>query len=140
VPEQGWDTFEHSADVGIRGWGPSLEQSFAQAACALSSLLVVNWQLAEPETWIDIQAESYDLDGLFVAWINELVAQFDIQGQVFCLFEPRIQGNLLQARVCGQSLLDRDWELGLEVKGATFAELFVGKVQGLWLAQCIVDV
>ena len=93
--------------------------------------------LEEAAAWL---AEGYDLESLLVAWLNSLLTQADIQELIFCRFEPRIQGLQLTGWAYGQEY-SQDPELqGVEVKGATFNELLVQAQQGLWLAQCVVDV
>ncbi|MFO8031631.1 MAG: archease [Desulfohalobiaceae bacterium] len=136
----GYETFEHGADIGIRGWGHSLEQAFAQAALAMFSLIRPDLEGLSPKDGIFIQAEGYDLESLFVAWLNSLLSQADIQDLIFCSFEPRIQGFRLEAWAYGQKQTQDPELQGVEVKGATFSELQVCEQQGLWLAQCVVDV
>ncbi|MFP4392231.1 MAG: archease [Desulfohalobiaceae bacterium] len=136
----GFQTFEHGADIGIRGWGQSLEEAFVQSALAMFSLVRPKVEELRPRQEIFVRAEGYDLESLFVAWLNSLLTQADIQGLIFCRFEPRIQGLQLEGWAYGE-YHTRDPELqGVEVKGATFNELQVSERQGLWVAQCVVDV
>ncbi|MFP4212867.1 MAG: archease [Desulfohalobiaceae bacterium] len=136
----GFETFEHGADIGIRGWGQSLEMAFGQAAQAMFSLIRPDLEQLRPRQEVFVQAEGFDLESLFVAWLNSLLTQADIQGLIFCRFEPRIQGLQLEGWAYGEHHT-RDPDLqGVEVKGATFNELRVSEKQGFWLAQCVVDV
>jgi SHS2 domain-containing protein len=136
----GYETFEHGADIGIRGWAQSQEQAFAQAALAMFSLIRPDLESISPSRQVFVRTEGYDLESLLVAWLNSLLTQADIQELIFCRFEPRIQGLQLTGWAYGQEY-SQDPELqGVEVKGATFNELLVQAQQGLWLAQCVVDV
>jgi len=136
----GWSTFDHGADIGIRGWGASLEEAFAQAAAALMSLMDGSWERVQPQQSFELQVTSYDVEGLFVAWINGLLAEAELRKMVFCSFVPTIAGTTLSATVWGEPVAVREHEWGVEVKGATFSELFVGRQNDGWAAQCVVDV
>lgn len=140
VASAGWTTFDHGADIGIRGWGASLEEAFAQGAAALMSLIDGSWERVQPQQAVVLQTSSYDLEGLFVAWINTLLAEAELRHMVFCAFVPRIAGTQLEATVWGEPVGVREHDWGVEVKGATFSELFVGPQDGGWVAQCVVDV
>ena len=135
-----WETFDHAADIGIRGFGSSLEEAFENGARALFSIMVEDLSKIVPERAVEISCSSFDLTGLFVAWINELLAQADIRGMVFKDFAVGLNNLDLKGTARGQK-----WERcaagrGIEVKGATFAEAAVEKKDGLWIAQCVVDV
>lgn len=133
-------TFEHKADIGIRGIGQSLEQAFIQGARALFAVLVQDLQQVRPLVSRPIKAGSYDLEGLFVAWLNALIAEADVQSMLFCGFEVNIFESTLQGTAWGEKFDQRRHQFGVEVKGATFTELFVGQRDKHWIAQCVVDV
>ncbi|MFW5931710.1 MAG: archease, partial [Desulfohalobiaceae bacterium] len=69
----GFETFEHGADIGIRGWGQSLEMAFGQAAQAMFSLIRPDLEQLRPRQEVFVQAEGFDLESLFVAWLNSLL-------------------------------------------------------------------
>ena len=138
----GWETFDHVADIGVRGVGRSLEEAFSNGAKALFSMMVEDLDLVRACEERRIEASSFDLVGLFVAWLNELIAISDLEGMVFSQFETRIfQGDsTLLSTAMGEPLDRKRHGVGVEVKGATFSEARVEKMNGLWVAQCIVDV
>ena len=138
----GWETFDHVADIGIRGLGGSLDEAFSNGARALFSIMVENLDLVRAREERRVETSSFDLVGLFVAWLNELLAVSDLEGMVFSRFEPRVsQGDLaVSSRVFGEPWDKKRHGVGIEVKGATFSEARVEKINGLWVAQCIVDV
>ncbi len=138
----GWETFDHVADIGIRGLGRTLDEAFSNGARALFSIMVESLDLVKASAETRVAASSFDLVGLFVGWLNELIAISDLEGMVFSRFEPRVsQGNLMvSSKVLGEPWNRERHGVGVEVKGATFSEARVEKVNGLWMAQCIVDV
>ena len=85
--ESGFEVFEHGADVGVRGWGASLEEAFIQGARAMFSLMTEDLQSVNWETEIQIQTAGYDLESLFVAWLNALLTESDLQRLLLSGFE-----------------------------------------------------
>lgn len=67
----GYELLEHTADVGIRSWGPTPETAFERAAWALVDLLDIRGEgTGEART---IVASSGDAPGLLVDLLNELI-------------------------------------------------------------------
>ncbi len=144
-----FETFEHGADIGIRGFGSSVDNAFANASRAMFSLMVEDLSLVHPTQTLEIHADSMDLEGLLVAWLNELLAQWDIEGLVFSDFSVKIRQETLSGGnhhwavtgvARGEPFSPQRHVRGIEVKGATFSELYVGRKDGIWTAQCVVDV
>jgi len=138
--QAGFETFEHGADIGVRGFGPSLEEAFAQGAKAVFELIYGDLEAGAEVQELTVEAEGYDLESLFVVWLNALLTQADIHGLALSSFEVSIDGFSLIARARGEDRrIDPD-SVGVEVKGATYSQVAVFKEGGLWTAQCVVDV
>ncbi len=138
--KRGWETFDHIADIGIRGVGLTLEEAFENGAKALFSLMVQDISTVRPKSSKKIECSSYDLTGLFVAWINTLLAVADIEQMIFSTFKVQIDNLFLTGIAKGEKWERGRHERGIEVKGATFTEAKVEEKEGLWIAQCVVDV
>ncbi len=136
----GWQTFDHVADIGIRGIGRSLEEAFENGARALFSIMLEDISAISCKQKQRLECSSYDLTGLFVAWINALIGLSDLKGMVFSRFDVEIEGTRLKAIVQGEKWSEKIHGRGIEVKGATFTEAKVEEKEGLWIAQCVVDV
>ncbi|NPB09524.1 MAG: archease [Thermodesulfobacteria bacterium] len=141
----GYETFEHGADIGIRGIGRTLEEAFINAAKAMFSLVVVNLEAVEPKRKVPVKAEGEGLEDLFLDWLNRLLAEADMENLVFSEFDCRIEkkdqdGYFLEGWAAGEPIDPERHELGEEVKGATYTMLKVEKVGDYWIAQCVVDV
>lgn len=67
----GYELLEHTADVGIRSWGPSPEVAFEQTAWALVDLLDIRGEGTGEARMIS--ASSGDAPGLLVDLLNELI-------------------------------------------------------------------
>ncbi|MDA8100231.1 MAG: archease [Nitrospiraceae bacterium] len=134
-----YETFEHEADIGIRGFGDSLEESFAHAAAAMYSV-VVDVGNVEPRERRSITVSAPERDLLLVEWLNALLAVSDIDRLVFSKFAVSIRGNELAGEAWGEPLDRMKHRPRVEVKGATYHMLHVGTEEGRFVAQCVVDV
>jgi SHS2 domain-containing protein len=135
-----FETFEHGADIGIRGRGRTLSEAFENGAKSMYSLVVEGLDTVIPEKPVTISCESFDLECLFVTWLNSLLAESDIQRLIFSDFKVKIQDLKLTGTAMGEPFDFSRHRRGVEVKGATFTELAVRQEGDLWIAQCVVDV
>ena len=135
-----WEHFHHVADVGVRGFGPSMAQAFEQAATALTAVITEPDTVA-PREAVDIACEAPDPAILLADWLNALVFEMATRGMLFGRFEVVIEGSRLTARAHGERVDVQRHSPAAEVKGATLSELDVAQdADGTWHAQCIVDV
>ena len=134
-----YETFEHEADIGIRGFGSSIGEAFENAARAMYSVMV-RIEAIEPLEQKEIVVSAPDGELLLVEWLNALLSLSDIERMVFSRFEVRIEGTSLTARAWGERLDRIRHEANVEVKGATYHMLKVGKSGDRYVAQCVVDV
>ncbi|MCC7180831.1 MAG: archease [Acidobacteria bacterium] len=139
--ESRWEHFEHGADIGVRGTGPTLAAAFQQAALALTAV-VTDPALVRPETSVPIACEAPTDDILFVDWLNALVYEMATRRMLFARFTVAIDANRhLQATAWGERVDPRRHEPAVEVKGATQTALrVVQDAAGPWTAECVVDV
>ncbi|MGE5751061.1 MAG: archease [Nitrospirota bacterium] len=134
-----FETFEHEADIGIRGFGNSIKESFENAAVALYSVMV-NIDAVNPREKRTLTVSAPDRELLLVEWLNALLAISDIEHMIFSKFDVKIEGTTLTGVAWGETL-DRDrHEPHVEVKGATYYLLSVREQDGKYTAQCVVDV
>jgi SHS2 domain-containing protein len=135
-----WEHFPHGADMGIRGFGPTPETAFEQAALAMTAV-VTDPHLVRAEQKVEIEAAAPKLDLLLVDWINALVYEMAERGMIFGAFTVAISGGRLTGRAVGERVSRERHAPAVEVKGATFTELAVVEdLPGLWRAQCVIDV
>ncbi|HXY53977.1 MAG TPA: archease [Nitrospirota bacterium] len=134
-----FETFEHEADIGIRGFGNSMEEAFENAAVAMYSVMV-NIDAVYPREKRTFSVSAADRELLLVEWLNALLATSDIERLIFSKFDVNIEGTMLTGAAWGETL-DRDrHEPRVEVKGATYYLLSVKEENGAYTAQCVVDV
>jgi SHS2 domain-containing protein len=135
-----WELYSHPSDIGIRGWGPTREEAFAQAAMALTAV-ITDLPKVQPRQAVDIECKEEDDELLFINWLSSLLYEMDTRGMLFSRFEIEAVEGGLKARAWGEPVDVAKHEPAVEVKAATYADLKVERAgEGNWVAQCIVDV
>jgi len=135
-----WKHLDHRADIGVQGVGPSLEQAVAQAGLALMAVMC-DLDLIRQEESRTISLEGQDPELLFFDFLNELIFLVSAEGFAYSALEVKIHDGRLQARVLGEPLDSPRHQPAVEVKGASFNGLHVGRDKhGKYIVSCIVDV
>jgi tRNA nucleotidyltransferase (CCA-adding enzyme) len=134
-----YETFEHEADIGIRGFGKTEAEAFENAAVALFSVMVnVHAVEASEKRSVTVSAPDHEL--LLVEWLNALLTLSDIEHMVFSKFTVKMEGTSLSGTAWGEKLEHERHEPDVEIKGATYHMLKVMEADGRFIAQCVVDV
>ena len=136
----GWEHFRHIADIGVRGCGRSLAEAFEQVALAMTAVILDPAAVACGES-LQIEVSASDHELLLTEWLNALIYEMATRHMLFARFEVEIRGDILKARAWGEAIDVARHQPAVEIKGATFTELRVWRSEdGLWRAQCVVDV
>lgn len=139
-PHARWQHFDHQADIGVRGIGPSLEAAFEQAALALMAVMV-ELSTIQPRQSLELRLEAASDEQLLVDWLSELLFKVAVDKLLFSRFQVRIQECRLRATAWGETIDVPRHQPAVEVKGISYSQLQVAQRQdGLWVAQCVVDV
>jgi tRNA nucleotidyltransferase (CCA-adding enzyme) len=135
-----WEHFPHEADMGIRGLGPTLAEAFVQAALGLTAVIIDPARIRAHES-ITLTAADPDPELLLVDFLNALIYEMAGRRILFGRFTVTIADGRLTATATGEHVDVRRHQPVVEVKGATYTALAVKQLEnGLWLAQCVVDV
>ena len=135
-----WEHFPHQADMGVRGFGPTLAVAFEQAAVAMTAVVTDPARVAA-DIAVEIRCEAPDDELLLVDWLNALILEMAARHLLFSRFEVSIDAHRLQATAWGEAVDLARHQPAVEIKGATYTELKVRQDEtGRWLAQCVVDV
>jgi SHS2 domain-containing protein len=135
-----YETFEHTADLGLRIRSASLNALFAEAAEALFAVIVDDLSTVVASQKVDIELAGTDREYLLFDWLKELLYRFDAEHQLFSRFEVGLSDTGLTGAAWGEPL-DRDRHaLAHEVKAITYHGLRVEKTADGWLAEVIVDI
>jgi SHS2 domain-containing protein len=139
-----WETYEHEADVGVRGVGASPGEAFAEAALALTSCVLEPGELEERES-VEVSCEAPDLELLLCDWLNALIWQTSVEGLLVARARVQVEGGdgdwRLSGRAWGERVDRERHRPAVEPKGATFTTLRVERLEdGRWLAQTVIDI
>ncbi|WP_414512614.1 archease [Synechococcus sp. F70.1] len=135
-----WEHFEHMADIGVRGYGATPEEAFAQAALALTAVVTSVDEVA-PREHLEIElGNAGDLELLLVDFLNAVIYEMAVRGMLFGKVEVHLAKEHLKASLWGERVDPARHRPAVEVKGATYTELKVAREGELWVAQCVVDV
>jgi SHS2 domain-containing protein len=135
-----WEHFSHGADVGIRGFGDSLEEAFEQAALALMAVVSDVSTIVQVES-IEVRCCAPDRELLLVNWLNAIIYEVAVRGMLFGRFRVVTSDDSLTGTLSGEKIDPDRHQLAVEAKGATVTELRVAQDEGgKWLAQCVIDV
>lgn len=135
-----WEHFAHMADLGVRGLGPSREAAFEEAALAMCAAMT-DPALVRPDVLFEVDCDATEGEFLFVDWLNALISEMSARRMIFGKFEVRVSNSHLHGRAWGEVADPARHHPAVEVKGATLTELKVFQnADGLWTAQCVVDV
>jgi SHS2 domain-containing protein len=135
-----YETFEHTADLGLRVRAADLDTLFAEAAEALFSAIVEDRDSVKPLHRHDVRLAGDDKAFLLFDWLNELLYRFDSEHCLFSRFEVHLEGGDLRGSAWGEPLDRSRHVLDHEVKAITYHHLRVDKTDDGWLAEVIVDI
>lgn len=142
-----YESFDHTADVGLRIRGKDLRGLFVHAAEGLFDLMAELKGSQRPvgavPLLIEISASSQE--DLLIAWLRELIYLSSTRRMFFCGFKikrmnvgaPPLQ---IQAEIFGEKMDSQKHILKKEVKAVTYHGLSLKKTRAGWVAEVIFDV
>jgi SHS2 domain-containing protein len=135
-----FETFDHTADLGLRVRAADLDTLFAEAATALFSTIVEDLATVRPAQLIRIELAKDEPDYLLFDWLKALLYHFDAEHLLLTRFEVKVDDTGLKGRAWGEPLDRSRHELGHEVKAITYHGLRVERTADGYLAEVIVDI
>lgn len=139
-PPAGWEHFETEADVGVRAWGSTRAEAFAQAALGVFALIVDPGEVEERERR-EVRAQGDSPERLLASWINECLYVHEIEGFVVRRVEvDACTPALVHGVLHGEEMDAGRHRFGTIVKAATLHRLVVADQDGRHEVRVIVDV
>jgi SHS2 domain-containing protein len=134
----GFELLEHTADVGIRARGATLEEAFEQATQGLAEVLGA--LRPGPGETVAVEVTASDPGALLVDWLNEVLWLHEVRGHagVAAVRVELVEGDRAAGAVTFSST-DPPAE-GTFVKAVTYHRLRVVRDAGGWLAEVYLDV
>ena len=134
------ETFDHTADLGLRIRAATLDELFAEAAEAMFAVIVEDLQTVAPAQRLDVTLPADDVEYLLFDWLKSLLYHFDAEHLLLSRFEVHVGADGLKATAWGEPLDRARHELCHEVKAITYHALRVEQTADGWLAEVIVDI
>jgi len=134
----GFELLEHTADVGVRARGATLEEAFEQATLGLAEVLGAR-RPGQGEV-VAVEVTAPDPGALLVDWLNEVLWLHETRGHaaIAAVRVERVTGDRAAGSVTFSSTdLPAD---GTFVKAVTYHRLRVGRDADGWLAEVYLDV
>jgi SHS2 domain-containing protein len=132
------------ADLALRAWGQTAEETFIAAAEATMYAMVEDLATIAPREQRTFELHEEQLDLLLLQFLQELLFYKDAQRLLLRVYAVRItaqdQGFTLQARAAGEPLDPARHALGADVKGVTLHRLQVVQTPNGWEATVVLDV
>ena len=139
---------EHTGEIGVLAHGETLEQAFSNAAKGMFSFMV-KLRAVEEREMRQVEADAPDMEALLVAWLNELILQFEVDGMVFKRFHiQEMKDTYLKALCYGEKLDIQRHRFVIGPKAATYHMLEVREESDApgdssphgWRARVILDI
>jgi SHS2 domain-containing protein len=134
-----YEFIDHTADVGIRAFGDSLEEAFVHAAKGLFDVITDSSVITPVERVKVSLPAAPSLEQLLVDWLSELVFLNGARNLVFGRFDVKITGTSLEASVFGEEFDVKKHRMGTEVKAVTYHMLEVHDSPPFWV-QVLLDI
>ena len=136
----GYDYFDVEADAGVRAWGPTRAEAFAQAALGVLALVIAPDGVQSRESR-EVRAQGDNLEALLVSWINECLYVHEIEGFAVRRVEvDTLSEHLIHGLLHGEPIDLARHSAGTVVKAATFHGVSVVEKGGVHDVRVVVDV
>ena len=136
-----FETFDHTADLGLRVRAGDLNALFAEAGLALMSILVEDAASVRPTRRVEIDLPADEVEYLMFDWLRAILYHFEVDQMLVARCEVRVGPSAgLHAVLEGEAFDPSRHELSREVKAITYHDLRVEETEDGWLAEVIVDI
>jgi len=135
-----YETFDHTADLGLRIIAPDIDTLFAEAGTALFSIIVEDSTTIRAVSSFDINIAGTDREYLLFDFLRELLYRFDAEQFLAAGFVVKLSGAGLFATISGEPFDAQRHLLNHEVKAITYHGLTVAETADGWVAEFIVDI
>lgn len=122
-----FELIEHTADTGLKAYGKTFAEAYANAAYGMFSIIAELDTVKEVETR-HVEINEDDAVSLLFEWLNSLLYFFDVEGLIFMRFDIVEFGEgYLKADCFGEKYDPNRHQLKTGVKSATYHMLEADK-------------
>ena len=136
---RGYEAFEHTADLGFVVRGRDMGDLFELAALALCRTM---FEGADDESEVrTVLQEAEEPEGLLVAWLEEVIYAFEVDGYVTArAVVDEIGGHTVRGRLLGGPAPSGRNAVAHTVKAVTYHDLDIRRRGDLLEARVVLDV
>ena len=135
-----FEILEHTADIGIRAYGRTLQDLFANAALGLESI-ALEMGAVEARESVQLAVSGEDLESLLVNWLNEVVFYLDARHFAMSRFEFETLSPVgLSGTAWGEARDPERHPPRLVVKAATYHQLHISRQNEVYVAEVYLDI
>jgi len=136
------ETFDHTADLGLRIVGDDLADLFRTAATGLFDVIVSNREAVRVALTEPVSLEAESTEDLLLGWLNELIFRCETRHRLYGQFDIVLgdSGRRLDGTIGGEPIDRARHLLDHEVKAATRHGLSLQPENGGWAAEVILDI
>ena len=141
VERPNYTEIEHTADVGLELEAPDLKAAFELAAASMFDLMCDLDGVGDGVCrTVRTRARDGDLENMMVRWLTELLFVFASEGLLLSSFDVReLTSDAIEASVTGERYDPARHAFKTELKAATYHDLAVDQVEGVWFVRVIFD-
>jgi SHS2 domain-containing protein len=132
-----FEELDHTADVGIRAYGGTLDELFVNAAVGMFSL-ITDLETVKAVGEYAVKVSSRDPESLLVDFLSELLFVHETQKLLFSEFDAKVADLAVDARARGERIDRARHPLHMNVKAVTYHGIRVDPAGGV--AQVIFDI
>jgi len=139
MPESGFEMLEHTADIRIRAFAPSLPGLFAESANGMTAFIfgaaVLSQRGQERE---NLRVTAADLPALLLDWLSEILYRSSVSRRAYVAFEfVSLTERQLEASAAWRAAEAED-----EIKAVTYHELQIRRDErtGIWESLVTYDI
>lgn len=135
-----FETFPHTADIGLRIYGNDLKELFINAAEGLLFLMREEKNIDEKEIY-NFQIESEYLEMLLYKFLNEFIYLFDTKNFISNRFSiDKFDEKKLSGRIFGEIFDSKRHSIKYVIKSCTLEDMKFEKINSLYKVEIIFDI
>ncbi len=135
-----FEILDISGDVGIKAYGKTVSEAYANAGIGMYSLITDISGVDERER-IEFGLNGDSPEGLLAAYLNELIFRFDTRNFVGRRVEvPDLSGSSIRVIVLGEEFDPDRHERRLLIKAATYHNIKVERTDHVWEVEVVFDI
>jgi len=135
-----YEQTDHTADIGLKIFGSSLPELFANAGYALCDTLA-DISKINPSIKQTFRLQRDSIEELLVEWMGALLYSFETEELLYCRFNIiSIDKNSLFAEAEGETLATAVHTIKTGIKAVTYYKLKIEEKNSLWQAEVVLDI